>query len=60
MRHVYFLCFVTIATLLTGGCSAINYAYDNAPSFVADEVDDAFDLDEAQEHQLDEQAKRVL
>jgi hypothetical protein len=54
MRHVYFLCFVTIATLLTGGCSAINYAYDNAPSFVADEVDDAFDLDEAQEHQLDE------
>ena len=54
MRRFYFLCFMTIATLLTGGCSAINYAYNNAPSFVADEVDDAFDLDDAQEHQLDE------
>ena len=54
MRRFYFLCLVTIATLLTGGCSAISYAYNNAPSFVAGELDDAFDLDDAQEHQLDE------
>jgi hypothetical protein len=60
MRRFYFLCFMTIATLLTGGCSAINYAYNNAPSFVADELDDAFDLDDAQEHQLDERLQELF
>jgi len=54
MRRFYFLCFITIATLLTAGCSAISYAYNNAPSFIADELDDAFDLDDAQKQQLDE------
>jgi hypothetical protein len=54
MRRFFFVCFITLATLLTVGCSAINYAYNNAPSFVADEIDDAFDLDDAQKRQLDE------
>jgi hypothetical protein len=54
MRHFFFVCFITLATLLTVGCSAINYAYNNAPSYVADEIDDVFDLDDAQKHQLDE------
>jgi hypothetical protein len=53
MRRFYLLCFVTIATLLTAGCSALGFAYNNAPSFIASELDDAFDLDEAQQHQLD-------
>ena len=54
MRRFYLPGLVIIATLLTGGCSAISFAYNNAPSFVAGELDDAFDLDNAQEHQLDE------
>jgi hypothetical protein len=54
MRRFFFLCFVTFTTLLTVGCSAINYAYNNAPSFVADELEDAFDLDDAQQLQLAE------
>jgi hypothetical protein len=60
MRRFYCFCFVTIAALLTGGCSAINYAYNNAPSFVADELDDAFDLDDAQLGQLDERLQKFF
>ena len=60
MRRFYFFCFVTIATLLTGGCSAISFAYNNAPSFVAGEVDDAFDLDDAQQGQLDERLQKFF
>ncbi|MCG6891406.1 MAG: DUF6279 family lipoprotein [Gammaproteobacteria bacterium] len=53
MRRYYLLCFVTITTLLTTGCSALGFAYNNAPSFVASKLDDAFDLDEAQQSKLD-------
>ena len=60
MRRFPLLCFVTIATLLIGGCSAISFAYNNAPSFVAGELDDAFDLDEAQERQLDERLQKFF
>ena len=60
MKRFYLLCFVTIATLLAGGCSAISFAYNNAPSFVADELDDAFDLDEAQQGQLDERLQKFF
>ena len=54
------LCCLGIAMLLTGGCSAISFAYNNAPSFVAGELDDAFDLDEAQERQLDERLQKFF
>lgn len=60
MRRFYLLCFITIATLLAGGCSAISFAYNNAPSFVADELDDAFDFDEAQQGQLDERLQKFF
>jgi len=53
MRRFYLLCFVTITTLLTAGCSVLGFAYNNAPSFVASELDNAFDLDEAQQSKLD-------
>ncbi|HUV23110.1 MAG TPA: DUF6279 family lipoprotein [Gammaproteobacteria bacterium] len=53
MRRFHLLCFVTITTLLTAGCSVLGFAYNNAPSFVASELDNAFDLDEAQQSKLD-------
>jgi hypothetical protein len=60
MRRFSLPCFVTIAMLLIGGCSAISYAYNNAPSFVASELEDAFDLDAAQERQLDERLQKFF
>jgi hypothetical protein len=42
-----------IACSLLTGCSAIDFAYNNAPSFVAGEFDDAFDLSDAQSDELD-------
>jgi len=53
MRRIYLLCCVIITTALAGGCSALSFAYNNAPSFIASELDDAFDLDDAQEGQLE-------
>jgi hypothetical protein len=53
MRRLFLLCFITIATLLTAGCSALGFAYNNAPSFVASALEDAFDLDDAQQRELD-------
>jgi len=53
MRPTLPLYFLVICTLLTAGCSAIDFAYNNAPSFVARELEDALDLDDAQRDQLD-------
>ena len=53
MTRIYRACFVIISALLLAGCGAINYAYNNAPSFVGNEFDNAFDLDDAQQTQLD-------
>ncbi len=53
MTRIYRACFVVIATFLLAGCGAINFAYNNAPSFVGNEFDNAFDLDDAQQTQLD-------
>jgi hypothetical protein len=47
------LCLLLLCSLLTAGCSAIDFAYNNAPSFVASELEDAFDLDDAQRDELD-------
>ncbi len=43
-----------IAVLLTASCSAFEFAYNNAPSFVVSEVEDAFDLDSDQSTQLED------
>jgi hypothetical protein len=53
MTRIYRACFIIIAALLLAGCGAINFAYNNAPSFVGNEFDNAFDLDDAQQTQLD-------
>jgi len=53
MIRIYRACFVVITTFLLAGCGAINFAYNNAPSFVGNEFDNAFDLDDAQQTQLD-------
>lgn len=39
--------------MLLAGCSAIDFAYNNASGFVASEADDAFDLDDAQKAEVD-------
>jgi hypothetical protein len=44
---------ILIITLALTSCAAINFAYNNAPGFVASEFEDAFDLDQDQADQLD-------
>jgi hypothetical protein len=54
MERFYLQGLVIITVLLTASCSAIEFAYNNAPSFVASEVEDAFDLDGDQVTQLED------
>ena len=49
-----------IAGSLLTGCSAIDFAYKNAPSFVAGEFDDAFDLTDAQSDELDDRLQQFF
>ena len=44
---------ICLLTLTLSACSAIDWAYNNAPSFVADEFVDAFDLDSGQTQVLE-------
>jgi hypothetical protein len=44
---------VVAATLAMAGCSAIDIVYNNAPSFVGGEIEDALDLDDEQRVQVD-------
>ena len=53
MIRIYRACFIIVAALLLAGCGAINFAYNNAPSFVGNEFGNAFDLDDAQQTRLD-------
>jgi Family of unknown function (DUF6279) len=53
MRRIFHLCCVTTCSLVLAGCGMIDLAYNNAPSLVANEIDDAFDLSEMQNSQLD-------
>lgn len=52
MKRSLYLLF-SILTLTLGGCSAIDFVYNNAPDFVASEFEDAFDLDQVQMAQLE-------
>lgn len=45
--------FATTLLLWLSACSVADMAYNNAPSFVSGELEDAFDLSEAQSSQLD-------
>lgn len=53
MKPIYQLFFAATCSLILAGCSMIDLAYNNAPSFVSSEIDDAFDLDTLQSTQLD-------
>ena len=53
MKRIYRLCLATACCLILAGCSMIDLAYNNAPTFVSSEIDDAFDLDALQNTQLD-------
>ena len=53
MRRIFHLCCIATCTLILTGCGMIDLAYNNAPSLVGNEIDNAFDLSEAQNDQLD-------
>ena len=53
-------CVLLIATLLLNGCGAIELAYNNAPTLVASEFDDAFELTDAQSEKLDTRLQRFF
>ncbi|MGB5327682.1 MAG: DUF6279 family lipoprotein [Gammaproteobacteria bacterium] len=53
MKRIYQLCFATACSLILAGCGMIDLAYNNAPSIASSKIDDAFDLNAAQNTQLD-------
>ena len=53
MKRFFHLCCVTTCTLILASCGMIDLAYNNAPTLVGNEIDNAFDLSEAQNDQLD-------
>ena len=60
MSQISKACCLLGAALLLGGCGAIEFAYDNAPSLVASEIDDAFDLTDEQGMQVDAGLQRFF
>ncbi len=52
--------FVVSLLLWLSGCSVADMAYNNAPDFVASEIEDAFDLSEAQSDQLDSRLEQFF
>jgi len=53
MKRFFLLCCIATCTLALAGCGMVDLAYNNAPSLVANELDNAFDLNEVQNDQLD-------
>ena len=60
MQRIYRLCFATTCCLIMAGCSMIDIAYNNAPSLVSSEIDDAFDLDPLQNDQLESRLEQFF
>jgi hypothetical protein len=60
MKRIYRLCFAIACCLIMAGCSMIDLAYNNAPSFVSSEIDDAFDLNAQQNTQLDSRLEQFF
>jgi hypothetical protein len=52
LRHFH-NCLLLAASLLLASCTAVEFAYNNAPAYLAGEFDDAFDVDDAQSEQVD-------
>jgi len=59
MRFLH-TCLVVAATLAMASCSAIDIVYNNAPSFVGGEIEDALDLDDEQRVQVDAGLQRFF
>ena len=53
MNRIFKHCLTAACISLLAGCGMIDFAYNNAPSFVASEFEDAFDLSASQSRQLD-------
>ncbi len=53
MRRIFHLFCIATCTLILAGCGMIDIAYNNGSTLVANEIDNAFDLSEAQNNQLD-------
>ena len=53
MKRISHFCCLTTCLLVLAGCGMIDLAYNNAPNIVASKFDDAFDLNDAQNDQLD-------
>lgn len=60
MKTIYKLCFAAACSLILAGCSMIDIAYNNAPTLVSSEIDDAFDLDSLQNNQLDSRLEQFF
>lgn len=60
MQRISPACVSLVAALFLAGCSAINFAYNNAPGFVASEADDAFDLNDAQNAEVEARLQRFF
>lgn len=60
MRNFQKLLIAGSLLLWLGGCSVADMAYNNAPSFVAGELEDAFDLSTSQSHQLDSRLEQFF
>jgi hypothetical protein len=53
MKRIFHFCCVATCTLILAGCGMIDLAYNNGTTLVGNEIDNAFDLSEAQNDQLD-------
>jgi len=53
MKNFPKILYASTLLLWLGGCSVADMAYNNAPRFVAGELEEAFDLSETQSSQLD-------
>jgi len=53
MNRIFKRCLTAACITLLTGCGMLDFAYNNAPSFVASEFEDAFDLSSVQSSQLD-------
>jgi hypothetical protein len=60
MTRLLHTCLVIAVTLVLASCSAIDIVYNNAPSFVGGEVEDALDLNEEQRVQVDAGLQRFF
>ena len=53
MQRIIHLCCLATCSLILAGCGMIDLAYNNGTTLVGNEIDNAFDLSEAQNDQLD-------